>query len=888
MRFCGACGAPTGSIQPDASPKDAWTVGSGENAQVKIEHPSISRLHLTVAYTSDAEVLAITDLGTANGTYHRSVRVSSAHVRLDDVIQLGLLLVPVRNLLQSARSTAAIGTRTLTVGRDQGDIRVDLSVVSGRHAELRLAPGGLEIRDLGSSNGTYVDGIRVSGWTLVGANAPLHLGSFRVPPAQIERWREQFTPAAGQQGVSNVSVALTKTTTIGRDPASTVLIDHPAISWNHARIDVRGKTVNIVDLRSSNGVFVNGQRVTTATISVGDAVRLGPVPISLQPDALVVPKAYRGEVRVDARGVTRQLESGAFAGQIILDDVSLTIFPGEMVALMGPSGAGKTTLLEVLTGQRPPSAGTVLVNGLDLHQQRHTLADRIGYVPQEDVMHRDLTVFEVLHYAARLRLPSDLPDSALREHVERLIDRMGLAHIRDTLIGGESVRGVSGGQRKRVNIALELLTEPPLLFLDEPTSGLDATSTLEVLRVLRSLADEGKTIIMTIHQPRVEAFRMVDMLILLAKGGKLAYFGPAVPGAVDYFLRRSGNPHKADSNPADYALDALDSIGAGTNQRTPDWKMEYRLSDQYREYVVTRADSQSHTAPHDARDRRRTPFRQTLTLVHRTLRRKSRESTALIVQALQPAIVGLLLAWIFTATDINWPLDDSTAGTALASLANQFTPDAQAANKVHAALFLVGACAFWLGCSNVARELVAERSVYRRERMSGLSTLAYLSSAFFVQAALGLAQVIVLTFLVWGFLPMESSVGSALVVSWLTLVAGVGTGMLVSATARTEVTAISMLPLLLLPQLMLAGYLQLYRDLSSPLAALSAFMPVRWSFSALAAQEYSSANTVYSLQEAIGFPEAALTAPIVLIGFTALTLAATYAKLRFTSSSTGT
>ncbi len=889
-KFCGACGSQF-RVAPSASAAlTEWVVGSGDDVHVRLDFPSISRRHLAVTRTADPNILSIRDLGSSNGTYHRAVRVESAQVSLDDLVQLGLMPVPVRKLLPAEQPTASEGGRTLTVGRDQGDIRVELPVVSGRHAEVRLGGHGLEVRDLGSSNGTYVDGVRISGWTAVPPDGRLQLGSYRVPPPQLDHWRQQLGTPSERPASTGVEVPLTGTITIGRDPASAIVIDHPTISWNHARVEVKNDVTTIYDLRSSNGVFVNGQKVSSATVSVQDDVRLGSVPLKLKAGAIVAPRKYRGEIRLDARAVTRKLDAGAAAGKVILDDVSLTVFPGEMVALMGPSGAGKTTLLEVLTGQRSPSAGTVLVNGNDLHAQRQTFADRIGYVPQEDVMHRDLTVFEVLHYAARLRLPNDLPDSAVRDHVERLLDRMGLAHIRDTLIGGENVRGVSGGQRKRVNIALELLTEPPLLFLDEPTSGLDATSTLEVLQVLRGLADEGKTIIMTIHQPRVEAFRLVDMLLLLAKGGKLAYFGPGAPGAAEYFSARSPIKHKSDSNPADYALDALDPADASAGKPPTYWKDEYLKSEQHRAYVASRAadkDSAQIQPSATKSGRGPSPFSQTMTLLHRTVRRKTRDTTALTLQALQPTIVGALLGWIFRATDIDWPLEKPTAESALSSLTAQLTPDMQAANKIHAVLFLVAATAFWLGCSNVARELVAERSVYRRERMSGLSTLAYLTSTFVVQAVIGLAQVLVLTALVWGTLPLGSSLAAGAAVAWLTLAVGVGIGMLVSSVVKTEVTAISTLPLLLLPQLMLAGYLQLYRDLSDGLRALSAMMPVRWAFSALVALEYEATEPIYSLKDAIGFPEESYVAPSILVACVAATLVATYVRLATTSSSTG-
>ena len=170
-------------------------------------------------------------------------------------------------------------------------------------------------------------------------------------------------------------------------------------------------------------------------------------------------------MRLDVVHLGKKLPSG----KTLLDDISFSVYPGEVVALMGPSGAGKTALLECLTGKRHPTKGKVYLNGESLHKHWSIFRHSIGYVPQEDVMHRDLTVYETLYFAAKMRLPKDLPEETVVDTVEHVMTRMGLANIRDSIIGDEQVRGISGGQRKRVNIALESITEPSLLFLDEPT-----------------------------------------------------------------------------------------------------------------------------------------------------------------------------------------------------------------------------------------------------------------------------------------------------------------------------------------------------------------------------------------------------------------------------------
>lgn len=208
---------------------------------------------------------------------------------------------------------------------------------------------------------------------------------------------------------------------------------------------------------------------------------------------------------------------------------------------MGPSGAGKTTLISALNGYTPPTLGQVLFNDRDLYANYGQFQGVIGYVPQDDIMHGDLTVARALYYTARLRLPPDSSDAEIAERIKVVIEQLGLKGTENVLIGSPQKRGISGGQRKRVNLAMELLTDPAVLFLDEPTSGLSSEDTLTVMRLLRTLADEGKTILLTIHQPSLEAYRQLDNLVVVAKDpgttdpGRLTYYGPAYPQAVQFF-----------------------------------------------------------------------------------------------------------------------------------------------------------------------------------------------------------------------------------------------------------------------------------------------------------------------------------------------------------------
>ena len=770
--------------------------------------------------------------------------------------------------------------QALTFGRERSnDLVVNLPVVSAHHGLVRVIDGVMQVLDLRSRNGTFVAGKRISDWTAVGPADELRLGSYRMPPGLVASWRQQLGGAAAT--IPAVRVTDGAVITIGRDPGSTICIEHPTVSWAHARIERDGGSVFITDLRSTNGTFVNGERVRRAPLPTGAKVQVGSVPLEMEAGFIQAARRYRGEVRLDVRGVSRQLPNGT----TLLDEVSFSVFPGEMVALMGPSGAGKTTLLEVLTGQRAPSAGTVSINDIDLHSHRAELAHRIGYVPQEDVMHRDLTVFEVLYFAARLRLPADLPDAEIRDQVERLMGRMGLLAVRDSTICSETVRGISGGQRKRVNIAIELLTEPPLLFLDEPTSGLDATATLEVLQLLRSLAEDGHTIFMTLHQPRIEAWRLVDMLLLLEKGGRLAYFGPAGDEAAAYFQQHA-TPLPAGANPADYVLDVLDAtrqLGDGRPCLPGTWRELFLASEHHQAYVTSRLEDHSAVTLATSDRARSAPglVPQLRALLRRLLRRKLRDRPTLIVQSLQPIVVAGLLAWIYDRLT-RWPFL-VTGGDGQDKCEMTVVLQAQSAVKVHAVLFLLGATAFWLGCSNVARELVAERAVFRRERMAGLSVPSYTISVFLAQALVGALQCAAMVALTWpAHLSLQSSPLAAFVTLGLSMMSGLAMGLVVSSLAASEVTAISMLPLLLLPQLILGGFIQVYKEMGTALQSIATLMPVRWAFEALLRVEYAAALPVCGVQPVFGFPDGPLSPPLVLGLFTLTMLTAAHLRLRAT------
>ena len=292
-----------------------------------------------------------------------------------------------------------------------------------------------------------------------------------------------------------------------------------------------------------------------------------------------------GNVSIEAAGIVVNAPDGTR----LLDPISLTIYPSELVALMGPAGSGKTTLLKALNGYTPPASGKVLFNGSNLYQFYDLFRQQMGYVPQDDIVHPQLTVREALYFSTKLR--TDLSDEEIEKRIDKVLDDLGMRDKKNSLIGSPERKVLSGGQRKRVNIAMELITDTPVLFLDEPTSGLSSYDAEGVVDLLKRLARSGKTIITTIHQPSISIFRKFDDLIMISRDpgrpGALAYFGPAYPDSIVFLHPRS--PGETQENPGkDPALKC-----SSPDSRTPATEWARRFANP----AIAR--SSSTTAPED-------------------------------------------------------------------------------------------------------------------------------------------------------------------------------------------------------------------------------------------------------------------------------------------------
>ncbi|MGW1764165.1 FHA domain-containing protein [Streptomyces sp. NPDC002073] len=707
--------------------------------------------------------------------------------------------------------------RVYHVGRDpMSEVFLDDARVSWHHAVLRPDGDHWTLADEDSTNGTYADGRRIHEWG-VGPGTEIRFGSVADGPRAVLLGRDPPAPAPAAPGFrtsrpSGVhSPALTGTFRqptsvralpaqapfrIGRAPDNDLVVDDLVVSRRHAELRAHPDgTYEIVDLGSHNGTFLNGAPVGRARVHEGDIVGIGHSAFCLVGDHL---QEYvdTGTVSLDVRDLAVAVDRGR---KVLLDHVSFPVGEKCLLGVVGPSGAGKSTLLGALTGLRPADGGTVLYDGRDLYRDYAELRSRIGLVPQDDILHAQLTVRRALAYAAELRFPQDTAKAEREARVDEVIRELGLQER-----AGQPIHSLSGGQRKRVSVALELLTKPSLLFLDEPTSGLDPGMDRSVMHMLRRLADDGRTVIVVTHS--VLSLDVCDRLLVLAPGGRIAYYGP--PGDTLDFFGFEQWPE---------AFEAFETA------KGRDWAGEYRTSSFHRRYVAD-ATSRPWTGDGDLPARAVAPppkpqswGAQLRTLVRRYAAALSADRTFLAIMIALPFVMGAMAR--------------ALAGSRLT------------AETAMNALLILCVGGVLTGAANAVRELVKERVIYQRERAVGLSRSAYLMSKVVVLGAVTVVQAVVLTLVGLAGVDLGAPGGEGvllpplveitLAVALLSFTAMM-LGLLVSALVRKEEVTMPLLVLLAIVQVVFCGAL-LQLDGVAVIGQLSWLVPSRWALGAMAA-----------------------------------------------------
>jgi ABC-type multidrug transport system ATPase subunit len=636
--------------------------------------------------------------------------------------------------------------QTKTVGnmKSSADLRLDASVVSRNHLLISLdASGAVVICDPGSSNGT-LDGateLPTNQWHRLTPDSHILLGG---EVRMILETRQPVTAQRSPEAQSLAALLQTRTqVTLGRGRECDLVLEDLQVSRQHALVF---KTPDgglwIKDLNSANGTFVNGKRIQGQVRLAADApvfmgrhvVRLNSPPVDLSK-----------ETAVRTRGAVRDHRNGKRG----LHPTDIEIQTSSMTAIMGPSGCGKSTLLKVLNGDMPPTGGKVEIFGVDLIAGYEYLRSVIGYVPQDDIVHQELTVRQAVYYAARLRL-EHLDTAAIETKVEEVLNDLRISHIQRHLISN-----ISGGQRKRVCIAVELLSSPLILFLDEPTSPLDPQSVEEFLSILEDLTRQGTTVVMVTHKP--EDLEFMDNVIFMAEGGHVVYAGSSSEYLSWFGVHRTTEVYAS-------------LIG---NEMIK-WRAKYAQSKGLPPATAQASGMKLESTKAAA-------WRQFYWLSRRYVSIKTNDRVNTLLMIGQAPLIAALICLIFA----------------------EITP---------AVPFLIVISAIWLGTNNASRAIVGEQAIFKRERMFNLRLPTYLASKVFVLGIFAVIQsALLIAVTTCGYLVRSGSglhwtspVSSFI---WLSMVCLSATlmGLLVSSALNNLEKVMTLVPLVLIPQIMLAG-----------------------------------------------------------------------------------
>ncbi|MET7757936.1 FHA domain-containing protein [Streptomyces sp. NPDC005389] len=803
--------------------------------------------------------------------------------------------VPELVLELNGRTWTLDPSRSYTLGRDpQGDLVIDDARVSWRHATISWGGRSWVIEDHGSTNGTFLQGQRIH-QVEIGPGSAVHLGNatdgprlnlaaagapahqqpaaayqqpaaaqapahqvpahqaaeqaaqaewltHQAPPQQGQQvpqqnWQQQGPPpvhpqAARQQvphqqghggpveqlaqkvpgpggGAAGPSaayadrspttfhqLALGHVMRIGRALENELVVSDLQVSRHHAEFHATPDgRFEIRDLGSHNGTYVNGQPITkggSALLGPQDIVGVGHSTFRLVGGQLEE-FVDTGSVSFSARHLTVTVDGG----KQILKDVSFGVPEKSLIGVIGPSGSGKSTLLKALTGYRPANEGDVLYDNRSLYKQFAELRQRIGLVPQDDILHKELTVQKALRYAAKLRFPGDTATAEREARIGEVLRELKLDIHKE-----KKVTSLSGGQRKRVSVALELLTKPSLIFLDEPTSGLDPGMDRDVMQLLRGLADDGRTVLVVTHS--VAELGLCDKLLVMAPGGSVAYFGPP-DEALNFF---------------GYSTWA-DVFSAFENYRDYDWAGRWKGSQHYQLYAadIDAVAAQPVQMPQQAMSRPPKPQgwgSQLWTLIRRYVSVIASDVGFMALMVILPAVLGAVSVVIPADFGLGRPTPPS-----------RFNGDAGTIMLILA----VGMC--FSGAANSVRELIKERVIYERERAVGLSRSAYLMSKVIVLGLITAFQGVIICAI--GFstraLPEEGLLMPPAVELCIQVI-GLGltsmmVGLVISALVKTAEKTMPLLVMFAIIQVVFTGILFQVYD-SPGLEQFAWLMPSRW------------------------------------------------------------
>jgi ABC-type multidrug transport system ATPase subunit len=802
------------------APGNDVVVGRDLRADVRIAHPLISRAHLVLRFDHGRWVAI--DNGSLNGMYVNNRRVPAVDIHDGLHINIGNPDGPGLNF-EVGRHQGSAGTppptTSVPVASRHGTTwpnqppppPITTRPPSASHPQQPVYPSGPQPR-YPSGPQAYPSGPAAYAPSTPQPVRPAQVSQPSISSPSLESVTQMGPTAAPRSSEGNLATSMLKilrpgrttevpagATKIGRATDNDIVIPDVLASRHHATLVPTAGGTEIVDNRSINGTFVNGARVDSAMLHDGDTVTIGNIDLVFRGGTLVRRTETEAATRtggLEVHGVTWTIEGN----KTLLDNISIAARPGMLTAVIGPSGAGKSTFARLVAGYTHPTTGTVSFEGHDVHAEYASLRSRIGMVPQDDVVHGQLTVRQALMYAAELRLPPDTNKADREQVVMQVLEELEMTKHLDT-----RVDKLSGGQRKRASVALELLTGPSLLILDEPTSGLDPALDRQVMTMLRQLADAGRVVLVVTHS--LSYLDVCDQVLLLAPGGKTAFNGP--PNQI--------GPSMGTTNWAD-----IFSSVAGD----PDAAHKRFLAQHGPPPPQPPAQK-----PADLGQPTKTSLRrQFSTIARRQMRLIVSDRGYFIFLAFLPFIMGVLSLSVPGDVGFGVPVPAIKGG--------------EAPNEPGQILVLLNVGAIFMGTALTIRALIGERAIFLREQAVGLSTSAYILAKVFVFAGFALLQsAIVVGINVWGKKWGPGAVTSGAVIPPRTLelyvdvaaccVAAAMTGLALSALAKSNEQIMPLLVIAIMSQLVFQGGMIPVTG-RIVLDQLSWVTPARWGFASTA------------------------------------------------------
>ncbi len=753
-----------------------------------VDDARVSWRHATIAWNGRG--WGLEDHGSTNGTYVHGARVQHTELVPGTPVHLG-------NATDGPRlnfSAAAAGAPQQAVPQQQAPAYQAPAPAYQAPAQAQAAPAYQAPAPQQQP--------QAQGW-------PQHPQQQAAPAQQPQFPHQQGGGAAPAQGAASGyggdrspttfhQIAVGRVMRIGRALDNELVVSDLQVSRHHAEFRSTGGRFEIHDLGSHNGTYVNGQALPksgSVLLGPNDIVGVGHSTFRIVGDRLEE-FVDSGDVSFSARHLTVTVDGG----KQILKDVTFGVPEKSLIGVIGPSGSGKSTLLKALTGYRPADQGDVLYDNRNLYKQFAELRQRIGLVPQDDILHKELRVSTALKYAAKLRFPGDTAESERAARIDEVLRELKLDIHKD-----KKITALSGGQRKRVSVALELLTKPSLIFLDEPTSGLDPGMDRDVMQLLRGLADDGRTVLVVTHS--VAELSLCDKLLVMAPGGSVAYFGPP-DEALNFF---------------GYSTWA-DVFSAFENYRDYDWAGRWKGSQHYQLYAadLDAVAPQSVAMPPQQMipPKPQAWGSQLWTLIRRYLSVIASDKGFMVLMVALPAVLGIVSTVIPAKFGLAPPIPPS-----------RFNGDAGTIMLILA----VGMC--FSGAANSVRELIKERVIYERERATGLSRSAYLMSKVIVLGVITALQGVIICAI--GFTPRKlpaeglfMSPAAELCISVIALgFTSMMFGLVISALVKTAEKTMPLLVMFAIVQVVFTGILfQIYDK--PGLEQFAWLMPSRWAIAA--------------------------------------------------------